>query len=37
MLLFKQHLTNVKQLLEKYVSLDANFVEDVIEFENKTA
>ena len=34
MLLFKQHLTNVKQLLEKYVSLDANFVEDVIEFEN---
>lgn len=37
MLLFKQHLTNVKQLLEKYVSLDANFVENVIEFENKIA
>lgn len=38
LLLFKEHLTNIKVILEKVgINLDANFVENILEFEDKIA
>ncbi len=37
MTLFEEHLKNVKQILEKFTTVDSNFVNNVLEFENKIA
>jgi predicted metalloendopeptidase len=37
MTLFEEHLKNVKQILEKFTTIDSNFVNNVLEFENKIA
>ena len=35
--LFRQHLINVKQILDKFTTIDSNFVDNVLEFENNIA
>ena len=36
-LLFENHLNNVKNILEKFITVDKDFVKNILEFENKIA